>query len=151
MFFKKSTLKHKTAYKKRGFLRGFTLAETVLALAVISITSVATLSLILSAQRATTSAAQKQQAQLFAADIVNCFRVSDTYSDFEDHLEFALGLEETALQDTLQDNQQDIQLKDMIATVKIDTNILTVTVKNDNKDLAKMEFTKGVALNEETP
>ncbi len=153
MFFKKSTLKHKTAYKnkKRGGVRGFTLAETALALAVISITCVGALSLILSAQRATMSAAQKQQAQLFAADIVNCFRVSDTYGDFEDNLEFALGLEETALQGVLQDNEQDIQIKDMIATVTIDTNTLKVTVKNDRKDLAEMQFTKGVALREETP
>lgn len=141
MFFKKSTLKHKTAYKnkKRGFLRGvlrgFTLAETALALAVISITCVGALSLILSAQRATMSAAQKQQAQLFAADIVNCFRVSDN-SDFKENLEFALGKEISNLTAIPLDDE-------LTANVAISNNDITVTVTKDDKNVVQISFTKG--------
>lgn len=137
MFFKKSTLKHKTAYKnkKRGVLRGFTLAETALALAVISITCVGALSLILSAQRATISAAQKQQAQLFAADIVNCFRVSDN-SDFKENLEFALGKEISNLTAIPLDDE-------LTANVAISDNDITVTVTNDDKNVVQLSFTKG--------
>ena len=124
--------------------RGFTLAETVLALAVISITSVGTLSLILASNRATISAAQKQQAQLAAMDIVSCFRVSDNYADFEDNLEFALGKQ-------ISENKIDLG-NDMTASIEIDGKKITVVVKNEQKDLAKTEFIKGVALtNEETP
>ncbi len=133
------------SYKKLNkHKRGFTLAETVLALAVISIASVGTLSLILASQRATMSAAQKQQAQLFATDIVHCFRVSDNYADFEDNLEFALGK---------QISENKIKLgNDMTASIEIDGKKITVVVKNEQKDLAKTEFIKGVALtNEETP
>ena len=138
MFFKKSTLKHKTAYKnkKRGGVRGFTLAETALALAVISITCVGALSLILSAQHATMSAAQKQQAQLFAADIVNCFRVSDTYGDFEDNLEFALGKEISDITAIPLDDE-------LTANVAISDNDITVTVTKDDKNVVQISFTKG--------
>ena len=119
----------------RGVLRGFTLAETALALAVISITCVGALSLILSAQRATMSAAQKQQAQLFAADIVNCFRVSDTYGDFEENLEFALGKEISENTILLDD--------ELTANVAISDNVITVTVTKDGKNVVQLSFTKG--------
>ena len=116
-------------------MRGFTLAETALALAVISITCVGALSLILSAQRATISAAQKQQAQLFAADIVNCFRVSNN-SDFESNLEFALGKEIS--------NLTAIPLNDeLTANVAISNNDITVTVTKDDKNVVQLSFTKG--------
>ena len=74
---------------------GFTLAETVLALAVISISSVGLLSLVLSSHRATINAAQKQQAQLYAMDIINCYRVSSTTEEFTANMAFALGEENT--------------------------------------------------------
>ena len=116
--------------------RGFTLAETVLALAVISVTSIATLSLILSAQRATLSATQKQQAQLFAADIVNCFRVSNSYSDFETNLEFALGKEISDITTIDLDEE-------LTANVEIDGNDITVVVTKNDKNVVQLSFTKG--------
>ena len=130
MFFRKE--KNTTAYKHK---RGFTLAETVLALAVISITSVASLSLILASQRATISAAQKQQAQLAALDIVSCFRVSDDYTDFENNVHFALGKEIS---------QNKIELgNDTIANGELENNTITVVVDYGEKELAKLSFTKG--------
>ena len=116
-------------------MRGFTLAETALALAVISITCVGALSLILSAQRATMSAAQKQQAQLFAADIVNCFRVSDT-DNFESNLEFALGKEISDITAIPLDDE-------LTANVAISDNDITVTVTKDDKNVVQISFTKG--------
>ena len=133
---------------------GFTLAETVLALAVISISSVGLLSLVLSSHRATINAAQKQQAQLYAMDIINCYRVSDTYQNFEKNLEFTLGFADKALNTLLQDNEETITLKNMQATISINANnTLTVYIQNDTKNLTdEIKFTKGVALtNEETP
>ena len=143
MFFKKSTLKHKTAYKKRGFLRGglrgFTLAETALALAVISITCVGALSLILSAQRATMSAAQKQQAQLYAADIIACYRVSDD-DTFHNNVKFALGKDIDADNNIALDGDLTALL-----TQDEETKTLTVEVKNEKGTvLTTLSFTKGV-------
>ena len=127
-------------YKKLN-KRGFTLAESVLALAVIAITSVGTLSLILSAQKATISAAQKQQAQLYAADIIACYRVSENETALQQNIKFALGMEdeETAL------DLSNIPLnKDMTANVNVEDKTLTVTITNDGKDLTTLTFTKGV-------
>ena len=128
------------SYKKLNkHKRGFTLAETVLALAVISITSVGTLSLILASQRATPSAAQKQQAQLFATDIVHCFRVSDTdtsLESFKSNVEFALGKEIADINTFALD-------KELTANVEINDNTVKVTVTKDGKEVAKLSFTKG--------
>ena len=116
--------------------RGFTLAESVLALAVISLTSVATISLILSAQRSTLSAAQKQQAQLYAADIISCYRAD---GDFNENVAFALGkpIENNAV--SLNGN--------LTANINLENNTLTVIVHNGNPDkpLVKQAFTKGGA------
>ena len=118
--------------------RGFTLAESVLALAVISIVSVSALTLIISAQKSTISATQKQQAQLFAADIIACYRVQ---GDFRRNVEFALGLPENSW-----DGESGITLKGgLTATVNIDENnkLTVVITDNKEKELTSLSFTKG--------
>ena len=120
--------------------RGFTLAESVLALAVISIVSVGMLSLVLSAQKSTISAAQKQQAQLYAADIIACYRVSDD-DTFHNNVKFALGKDIDA------DNTiaLDGDLTAALLTQDGETKTLTVEVKNEKgKVLTTLSFTKGV-------
>ncbi|MBO5737317.1 MAG: type II secretion system protein [Clostridia bacterium] len=121
--------------------RGFTLAESVLALAIISIVSVSTLSLILSAQRSTISAAQKQQAQLYAADIISCYRVSDT-DNFAENVKFALGK-------PIDDNTIALS-DDLTAHIDQEGKTLKVTVKNgQGSELSTLTFTKGGTQNEE--
>lgn len=121
--------------------RGFTLAESVLALAVISITSVGTLSLILSAQRSTLSATQKQQAQLYAADIISCYRVSANNTDFANNVNFALDINDFTLDKNI-DLQGDLRLN-----ASVENSTLTVIVHNGDpaKPLVKQAFTKGGA------
>ena len=121
-----------TPYKKLNN-RGFTLAESVLALAVIAITSVGTISLILSAQNATISAAQKQQAQLYAADIIACYRAG---GDFNDNVQFALGKNITDGKITL-----DGGLTAVIE--KSDPNIKVIVQNERGQDLTTLTFTKG--------
>ena len=116
--------------------RGFTLAESVLALAIIAIVSVGTLSLILSAQNSTISAAQKQQAQLYAADIISCYRVSTSYADFNENVTFAIGKEIIDNKITLNDG--------LTAHITKEDTTLTVAVKNEkNTTLTTLTFTKG--------
>ena len=116
--------------------RGFTLAESVLALAVISISSVGILSLVLSSQRATINAAQKQQAQLYAMDIINCYRAD---GDFATNVNFALGA-------AYNESTGEIPLNNMTAQVAFDEeeSTVTVTIVKDGKTLAEADFTKGV-------
>ena len=116
--------------------RGFTLAESVLALAIISIVSVGTLSLILSAQNSTVSAAQKQQAQLYAADIIACYRVSDSDADFNENVTFAIGKEIIDNKITLNDG--------LTAYITKEGTTLTVAVKNEKDTaLTTLTFNKG--------
>ena len=121
--------------------RGFTLAESVLALAVISIVSVSALTLIISAQKSTISAAQKQQAQLFAADIIACYRVSspEDANSFADNVKFATGKEIS--------NDNTIELDgNLIARLSLKTEEKTLTVNittNEGKELTSLSFTKG--------
>lgn len=121
--------------------------ESVLALAVISISSVGILSLVLSAQRATINAAQKQQAQLYAMDIINCYRADGT---FERNVEFAFGLPDNSWSADWIDNQKSLTLSNnMTATLSINGNKLTVTILKDGKTLlAEADFAKG-GTNEE--
>ena len=121
--------------------RGFTLAESVLALAIISIVSVGTLSLILSAQRSTISAAQKQQAQLYAADIISCYRVSKNDTDFASNVNFALGK-------PIDDNTIALS-DDLTAHIDQEGKTLKVTVKNgQGSELSTLTFTKRGTHNE---
>ena len=116
--------------------RGFTLAESVLALAIIAIVSVGTLSLILSAQNSTISAAQKQQAQLYAADIIACYRVSDSDADFNENVTFAIGKEIIDNKITLNDG--------LTAYITKEGTTLTVAVKNEKDTaLTTLTFNKG--------
>ena len=117
--------------------RGFTLAESVLALAVISIVSVGSLTLIISAQKSTISATQKQQAQLFAADIIACYRVSndDDGNTFAENVKFATGKDIT--NDTIKLDGN------LTAYLTTENNTLTVTVKTGDKPLTELSFTKG--------
>ena len=119
--------------------RGFTLAESVLALAIISIVSVGTLTLILSAQKSTISAAQKQQAQLYAADIISCYRVSKNDTDFASNVNFALGGKTI-------DNNTIALSNDLTAHINIDQEgkTIKVTVTNgQGSELSALTFTKG--------
>jgi prepilin-type N-terminal cleavage/methylation domain-containing protein len=135
-------------HRKKLNKRGFTLAEAVLALAVISITSVGVLSLVLFSQRSTVTATHKQQAQLYAADIINCYRVSSTTTDFATNVKYALNQEEVKKFDLT-----DIKLNNhMTASVTFNGKTITVTVtEDDGKKLTELTFTKGVALNESNP
>ena len=128
--------------RKKLNKRGFTLAESVLALAVIAIASVGILSLILSAQRSTFSAMQKQQAQIYAADIISCYRAD---GDFNQNVEFALGLEKDALKDYTWLESKQITLDgDLIAIIQETTPTIKVTIQNaKGKELFSQSFTKG--------
>ena len=113
--------------------RGFTLAESVLALAVISLTSVATISLILSAQKATISAAQKQQAQLYAADIIACYRAD---GNFNENVAFALGKGMEGNTIALDGG--------LTAIIEKNDPTIEVTIQNESgTQLTTLTFTKG--------
>ena len=127
--------------KAKNKKRGFTLAETVIALAIIAVVSVSSLSLILSAQKSTFAALEKQQAQLYAADIISCYRAD---GDFVDNVRFALGKEDGW---TFTLNEAFSLSGDKTALIKEEEvegrRKLIVTIFNGEKELTELSFTKG--------
>ena len=123
--------------KAKNKKRGFTLAETVIALAIIAVVSVSSLSLILSAQKSTFAALEKQQAQLYAADIISCYRVSDSKQDFKSNVEFALGDGAAWSSDT-----ELTMSGGMTATAVVNGDTLSVVIIKEGKTLTELSFTK---------
>lgn len=103
--------------------RGFSIAEVVVAMVVVTIVSFATLSVILSANLSTDRSLRHQQAQFYAEDAVGCFVLAGSEVEFKSYLAGALGLENV-------DNiapDSDITLND--------GNILEYSLLNNNKTL----------------
>lgn len=71
--------------------RGFTLAEAAIALAVISVVTVAALTLFNSSESITRRENAEAAARYFASDLVECFRTTDNLADFRDAVDFARG------------------------------------------------------------
>ena len=116
--------------------RGFTIAETIIALAIISTISISAVALSVSSQNASRLALQKQQAQFYAADIISCYRASSTNEEFTKNVKFALEIES--------DDISSITLSGgMTATLTIENGKLTVTISKGVKQLTSLEFTKG--------
>ena len=116
--------------------RGFTMAETIFALAIISTISISAVALSVSSQNASRLALQKQQAQFYAADIISCYRAG---GDFKTNLNFVFG---TNFQET--DEVSSIPLSDgMTATLEQTGQTLTVTILQQEKILTSLTFTKG--------
>lgn len=71
---------------------GFSIMETVIALAMIAIVTIAALSVVLSAISARVKQANYSEAQDFAHNIIECYKAADTPVEFEKNAEFA-GIE----------------------------------------------------------
>ncbi len=72
--------------------RAFSLAEAVIALSVIVIVSISALSIALSSITARVGVIAKSDAQGFADDLWECFKVSDGQAEFEENVFFARGV-----------------------------------------------------------
>ena len=72
---------------------GFSIAEVVIALSIIVIVSIASLSIISSSASARKNAVNKTEAQNFAENLLECFKVSDSLENFCDYVNFAEGAE----------------------------------------------------------
>ena len=114
--------------------RGFSLAEAVVALLIISIVTAGALTLISSSQKATQTALEKQQAQFYAADIITCYRAEN----FEESLQFAFG-------EGCKQGDKIFLPGDMVATVVETDNTLSVIIKKGETQLTAQSFTKGGA------
>ncbi len=72
---------------------GFSIMETVIALAIIVIVTVAALSVVMASISARVKQANYSEAQDFAHNILECFKAADDTAKFEDYVKFAEGVE----------------------------------------------------------
>ena len=130
----------KTALKRNG---GFSIMEAVIALAVIVIVTVSALSIATSSLVAKTKLINRSQAQSFAQNVWECFKVSDDKSEFVSNLEFAID----AIDDDSESNSYRYNSKRFDAKIKIDNSFseLTVTVIDKNgKEIISLNYDKYV-------
>ena len=121
--------------------RGFTIAETVISLAVITIISIGTISLMQASNKSLRRATYNAQAQNFVADVVACYRVAEDETEFKKNVLFAIGA-----QGSFTDGVPFELPSKYMATIHVDGATLTVVVTNGDNIVAQASFTKGGAL-----
>lgn len=111
--------------------RGFTLMETVIALTIIVIVSVATLTIVLTSNLSTRRATERQVAAGYTADLVTCYRATDGSDAFFAAAAFALDIPELSdgvtapIPDTALSVFVDWQADEMTARISRDSDVLS--------------------------
>ena len=71
---------------------GFSLAEVVVALAIVAIVSVGALSIVSSSINSRVNAINRTQAQIFASNLIECFKASEDNEKFIEYAGEAVGI-----------------------------------------------------------
>lgn len=123
--------------------KGFSLVEAVIALSVVVIVSFAALSLVLSSTTTKVNAVNKSKAQYFAYNALECFKASDSATEFENNIAFAEGITPTTDENTYTFVSEENKFT---ATVTIKGNIFEITVWDKYDDeIISFDYTKGGA------
>lgn len=76
----------------RGKKRGFSIAEAVVAMAVVVVVSISSISAVLFATTANRNAMNQTRGQSFAQNMLECFKAADNLKEFEACARFAEGI-----------------------------------------------------------
>lgn len=140
---------------KRNRKNGFSLAEAVIALAVITLVTVAALSMSFSAVLARMNIVNRSYAQGFAADILECFKAATTEEEFIALVEFSTdaGLSDGDEYDNIGNYSYTSDEHQFTAKIDIyndatnnNRRTLTVTVTENDDDSAEiitLNYAKG--------
>lgn len=121
--------------------KGFSLVEAVIALSVVVIVSFAALSLVLSSTTTKVNAINKSKAQYFAYNALECFKASDSATEFENNIAFAEGITPTIDENTYKFVSEENKFT---ATVTINGNTFEITVWDKYDDeIISFDYTKG--------
>ena len=122
--------------------RGFSIAETAIALAIIAIVTAAALTVVMASISARVKATNISEAQDFAHNMLECFKAADNIDEFENNVRFAEGLEwpddETNYEYTA-DNKFSADIKANCD----DGNFSITVVDTKGEEIISFEYTKG--------
>ncbi len=132
--------------KKRNS-RGFSLAEAIIALAVVATATASALTVVLAARSARRTIMKVAEAQEFAKNAVVCFQASESEEEFLEHLRFAEDAEMTEVQNgvyryTSAKNDFTARVELSFSDTQKDTFEISVT-DNDGDDIVSLNYQKG--------
>ena len=104
--------------------RGFSIAETAIALAIIAIVTAAALTVVMASISARVKATNISEAQDFAHNMLECFKAADNNIEFEDNVRFVFKSEG--------EESEDVDLEE-IGFSKIDGTAYKYTAENKFK------------------
>ena len=113
------------AQKRR---RGYSMAECVVALAIIVVVSVAALSIVASSESARRKSIFHSDAQDFASNMLECFKAADNDAEFRENVIFATSLQGHG---------------EFPLTPTDEEGVYTYEVENQYKATLKVDFTSG--------
>lgn len=130
--------------------KGFSLVEVIIALSVIVIVSIATLTIVLSSVNARKKAADEAKALRFAENIYECYKAADNETEFLKNVQFLLGDKEYLSFGEYGDGWEYRNGSDFWAYIELKDKKMTVTVKDKNKEkeYVSLTFGKGGNCNE---
>ncbi len=137
---------------------GFSMMEVVIALAVITVVTLASLTTIMASISARVKIVNRSEAQNFAQNVWECFKVSDSVDSFEENVKFAEGVDLNDL-DTENEkigvynynvgNQFTVSITVDFTTSSIDNdktvNIKIDVIDNKNEEIVSFDYDKYVS------
>ena len=124
---------------------GFSIMETVVALAIIVLVTVAALSVVMAAISARVKVNNYSEAQDFAHNALECFKVADDNAEFENNLDFA-GYERENLSEANSNEYTYVAENKFSAdiTANVTTGEFEITVEdNKGEEIISFSYTKG--------
>lgn len=126
--------------------KGFSLAESVIALSVVTIVSICAITIVISSITSKTKTVQKLNSQNFAYNVVECFKVSSDQTDFENNLKLIIdplpikqGLESNSVYSFILEKTN----YSTVITYSNDNKKLTINITNDkNETIISLEYNK---------
>ena len=123
---------------------GFSLMEAVIALTIIVLVSVTALTVVLSSFSAKVTEVGKSQAQSFAANAWECFKVSDTQAEFIENMRFAEGAELTFTEGVCNYTSEEYKFTaEITLNYAVQRPVFEIFVTYQDKELITFSYTKG--------
>lgn len=123
---------------------GFSLMEAVVALTIIVLVSATALTVVLSSISAKVTQVGRSQAQNFAANAWECFKVSDTEEKFIENMHFAEGADLTFTEGFCEYTSEEYKFTaEITLNYAVQRPVFEISVTYQDKELISFSYTKG--------